>query len=181
MGDRRSKSTGAEVRPRVGQTGRYLDHGDGTVTDAETGRQWMRCSLGQTWQGGDCVGEARKYTWDTAMAVARELNQLGGYAGYCDWRVPTIEELNSLVYCSGGKPGVFPFVGKRGSGGCEGTHQKPTIDWEAFPNTPPFHFWSGSPSANYANRAWGVVFGYGSAGNVPRSYGSRVRLVRGGQ
>lgn len=32
--------------------GRYRDHGDGTVTDVQTGRQWMRCSLRQTWQGG---------------------------------------------------------------------------------------------------------------------------------
>ncbi|MEI6871170.1 MAG: hypothetical protein WCL08_02705, partial [Verrucomicrobiota bacterium] len=29
--------------------GRYRDNGDGTVTDATTSLQWMRCSLGQEW------------------------------------------------------------------------------------------------------------------------------------
>ncbi len=38
--------------------GRYRDNGDGTVTDVETGLQWMRCSLGQKWKGSTCVGEA---------------------------------------------------------------------------------------------------------------------------
>ena len=81
----------AQKRPqenRIGHTERYLDNGDGTVTDPETGLQWMRCSLGQTWNGGNCLGEAQSYTWDEAMTSADELNQGGGYAGYRDWRMP---------------------------------------------------------------------------------------------
>ena len=172
----------AQKRPaetRIGKSGRYLDNGDGTVTDPETGLQWMRCSLGQTWNGVNCAGEAQRYRWDEAIAAASELNQRGGYAGNCDWRVPTIEELNTLVYCSSGDPGGFPFVGKRETSGCKGKYQQPTIDLEAFPNTEPSYFWSGSPGAGFSNYALVVHFSGGSANfSVNRSSSYRVRLVR---
>jgi hypothetical protein len=34
----------------------YSDNGDGTVTDPTTGLTWMRCSMGQTWNGTTCTG-----------------------------------------------------------------------------------------------------------------------------
>ena len=181
VSSRQPSSTEAVVPARIGQTRRYLDNGDGTVTDPETGLQWMRCSLGQTWNGADCVGSADEYTWDAAMAAADEFNQRGGYAGYRDWRVPTIEELNSLVYCSNGNPGLFPFVGKRDTFGCEGECQTPTIDLEAFPNTPADFFWSAAPCAGHLACAWDVDF-YNGYGYWSLKIGSsKLRLVRRGQ
>lgn len=36
--------------------GRYRDNRDGTVTDIKTKLQWMRCSVGQSWNGQSCAG-----------------------------------------------------------------------------------------------------------------------------
>jgi len=138
----------------------YSDFGDGTVLDIQTGLQWMRCALGQTWTGATCTGEAKKYNWDAAHSAAIELNINGGYAGHCDWRLPSIDELKTLIV----------------------ENQTPTIDQQAFPNTPSSWFWSGSPNANDSDYAWLVNFDYGNAhvSDVRRN-GIPVRLVRGGQ
>lgn len=140
--------------------GRYQDNGDGTVTDVQTGLQWMRCVLGQTWDGKSCVGDPARFTWSGAQEAARALNQSGGYAGYQDWRVPDIEELKSLVV--------------KGSA--------PTIDVLAFPGTPATFFWSSSPQAIYSifsDHAWYLYFGHGYADIAERFLNCYlVRLVR---
>lgn len=68
----------------------FVDNGDGTVTDTRTGLMWMRCALGQTWDGTTCVGEAKGYTWEEAMALHH------GFAGHDDWRLPSIHELRNI-------------------------------------------------------------------------------------
>ncbi len=139
--------------------GRYRDNGDGTVTDVQTGLQWMRFSLGQEWKSGNCVGEAKDYTWQQALDAAETRNHQGGYAGYQDWRVPTKEELQMLVV---------------------GT-QAPTIDQAAFPNTPASWYWSSSSYAGYPNGAWSVGFGYGGVvSGDAKANGNHVRLARTG-
>jgi hypothetical protein len=135
--------------------GRYLDLGDGVALDTQTGLQWMRCALGQTWNGQTCVGEAKKFNWEDAKKAADKNN----YAGHSDWRLPTIDELKTLIVKG----------------------QTPTINQQVFPNTPSSWFWSGSPSAGLAYCAWCVDFGYGYASYYYRGYNGRVRLVRGGQ
>jgi hypothetical protein len=175
--------TPTQAPPPVAQTqkpligGRYRDHGDGTVTDVQTRRQWMRCSLGQTWQGSTCIGEAKGYTWQAALDAASTLNRQGGYGGYRDWRVPTIEELRTLVYCSSGQPKTWNDKGKP----CEGDYERPTIYQPAFPNTPRERFWSSTPYASQADRAWFVDFHVGNDYTNNYSFNDPVRFVRGGQ
>jgi hypothetical protein len=157
---------------------RYSDFGDGTVLDIQTGLHWMRCALGQTWTGKTCNREAKNYQWNAAHRAVAELNNSGGYAGHCDWRLPSIDELKTLVYCSSGQPKTWNDTGKR----CEGDFNQPTIDLTAFPNTPSSFGWSGSPDAKYSDVAWVVVFGNGSASShVGQITDNPVRLVRGGQ
>ena len=130
-------------KPRPAETliaDRYRDNGDGTVTDVNTGLQWMRCSLGQTWQDATCSGEAKAYSWQFALKVAEELNHQDGYAGYQDWRVPTKEELQTLVYCSSGQPKIWNDTGDL----CGGNYGSPTLNQSAFPNTPNRWYWSSS-------------------------------------
>ncbi|MBJ6922970.1 DUF1566 domain-containing protein, partial [Vibrio cholerae] len=50
----------------------FSDNGDGTVTHHTTGLIWQRCSLGQSWDGTDCTGEATTFTWEEALAAAAQ-------------------------------------------------------------------------------------------------------------
>ena len=147
--------------------GRYrlLGKDQDIVTDSSTGLQWMRCSQGQRWNGATCSGEATKYTWYEAQRIAP--------AG---WRLPTKDELVTLVYCSSGKPAYW----KTASEACGGASSKPTIGNTAFPNTPADSFWSSSPHYG-AGYAWFITFDYGSVGYGDKSSPHYVRLVRGGQ
>ncbi|MBK9440632.1 MAG: DUF1566 domain-containing protein [Comamonadaceae bacterium] len=137
----------------------YLNNGDGTVTDSATSLVWMRCSMGQTWNGpaSTCTGAALGYTWEQANALTGTVI----FAGQSDWRMPNIRELQSIV---------------------DRTVSDPSIDTVAFVNTPAAHFWSASASANESINAWRVGFFNGGASNgYSRSEAYHVRLVRGGQ
>src|ERR1035437_746674 len=110
----------------------YSDNGDGTVTDPTTGLIWMRCAMGQTWDGSTCTGTASTYTWDQANALTGTVT----FAGQSDWRLPNIRELQTIV---------------------DRTESDPAIDRVAFPNTPMFlYFWSGSPYAGDSNAWWEI-------------------------
>jgi c(7)-type cytochrome triheme protein len=134
-----------------------VDAGQGLVTDMRTGLTWMRCALGQTWDGSRCADAPQWYTWHSwkeALEGARD----NRHAGFTDWRVPSIDELESLVAPCG----------------------RPSIDAQAFPGTPAALFWSATPSADNAEYAWRVDFSSGrSNADLKRSVSYRVRLVRG--
>ncbi|MCB1765318.1 MAG: DUF1566 domain-containing protein [Candidatus Competibacteraceae bacterium] len=156
---------------------RYLDNGDGTVTDVETGLQWMCFSLGQKWQNETCIGEAKRYTWQKALDAAKALNCQGGYAGYRDWRVPTKEELQTLIYSSSGQPKIWNDTGEL----CKGDYERPTLFQPAFPNTPSGLYWSSSVYAYGSGSAWFVNFYYGGVGADGKALNIHARLVRDGQ
>jgi uncharacterized protein (TIGR02145 family) len=160
----------------------YKDNKDGTITDTKTKLQWKRCSEGQSWNGRTCTGEAETFRWAEAMKLRSE------FAGYSDWRLPTIAELNTLVYCSNGKQRKFDENGysevkHEGRHGCgsdtRGDYQSPTIDTQAFPNTPESFFWSASPDAANSALARGVHFYNGNDYWVVKDGSVPVRLVRG--
>ena len=138
--------------------GRFRDLGDGTVLDPATGLQWMRGALGQTWNGKTCIGESKVYQWAELLVQAEDVNRRGGFAGHQDWRVPTIEELKTLIL-----KGV-----------------KPAIDQQAFSGEVGW-FWSSSPTAGYSNYAWSVGFSHGYVYDLNKDFALYVRLVRGGQ
>jgi hypothetical protein len=108
----------------------YGDNGDGTVTDYDTGRQWEQkdgtvggiCFI---FPGviSHCVNTT--YTWaDASIFIITELNGTapdsstltGAFAGFSDWRLPTIVELNTIVDQTAlgfhsGNPCVDPIFG----------------------------------------------------------------------
>ncbi len=158
---------------------RYRDDGDGTVTDVKTGLQWMRCSLGQAWQGGMCRGGAETYAWQAALDAAKSLNHQGGYASYRDWRVPTKEELQTLVYCSSGQPKTWNDTGAL----CGGNYGSPTLNQSAFPNTPNRWYWSSS-SVPFQPHDPALIVDFDGGdvkANDKKTHYNYVRLVRGGQ
>lgn len=113
---------------------RYTINNDGTVTDKQTGLQWMRCSYGQTWANNTCSGFPSKVEMEEATYSADRLT----FAGKSDWRLPSIDELKSIIYCSAGKPKYWNTTGS----GCQGDYQKPTVYQEAFPNNGSGVYWS---------------------------------------
>ena len=128
---------------------------ESTVIDSATGLMWMRCAMGQEWVKSNCRGSASIFTWNEAVKLKRS------FAGYQDWRLPTIRELQTLVE-----------LGKN----------SPAIDAQIFPWTPGSELWSASPYAYNSEVAWGVDFDSGNTFLNGRSYGAaRVRLVRGGR
>ncbi len=56
-------------------------NGDGTVTDQATSLMWMQSD------------SLTNYNWQEALEYAEQLE----YAGYDDWRLPNIKELQSIV------------------------------------------------------------------------------------
>lgn len=109
-----------------------------------------------TQNGGTCQGSA----CDTQAFVNAVNSQ--GLCGASDWRLPSVNELFSIVH----------------NGRIE-----PAIDQAYFPHTPQYGwYWSSSPYAYYSNVAWGVNFSYGYVDSYFKSYGNfHVRLVRAGQ
>jgi len=116
-------------------------NGDGTVTDSATQLMWKQ------------EQEPAQMSWNDAMALKID------FAGYSDWRLPTINELNSIV---------------------EYSRTNPAIETAYFPNTTNDWFWSSSPYAYSSYYAWIVHFGYGYDGNGSKKSRYAVRLVRGG-
>lgn len=141
--------------PRIAPDSRYLDHGNGTVTDLHAGLMWTRCSEGQS--GAACSGTRSLQTWEQALTSAAN----SGYAGYSDWRLPSVKELQTLVET-----------------GCH----SPSINSNSFPNTGNDWYWTSTTVASYPSLAWSVYFGYGyvNYGNI-KSNSFGVRLVRAGQ
>ena len=70
---------------------RFVSHGDGTVTDTLTGLMWMQNARLNVWT----------VTWDEALQLVIDLNDSVTApllpAGYTDWRLPNINELESLI------------------------------------------------------------------------------------
>lgn len=132
-------------------TDRYVIHNNGTVTDTETGLMWKRCSEGQS--GEDWSPHPARYTWNEAM---RKFRERVGFAGYNDWRMPTIDELKTLV----------------------DKNYMPSINQVVFPNTAMFYYWSSTENSDFLPQY--IYFGNGSNGRCGRGYDGVVRLVRSG-
>lgn len=133
---------------------RFTDNGDGTVKDKQTGLIWMRCALGQTWDGVTCTGEATQFTWQQALQAADGYS----FAGSDAWRVPNSNELESIV---------------------ERACYDPVINLGIFPTTLSSGYWTSSPRAYYYNdHAWHVNFYYGYGSSSAKNNSEYVRLVR---
>ena len=130
-----------------------------TVIDQRLGLQWQRCPLGQS--GPDCAqGQWLPLSLMQAHDRLYRLNAQG-LAGYHDWRLPTLAELQSLR-----------------RDGCVA----PSIDLRVFPHTPAVWFWSLEANAKPSNgdgyTAAYLDFASGFSGEDDKNLGNAIRLVR---
>ncbi len=130
---------------------------DGTIVHNRTNLQWAQCALGQSWSRDFCTGQAQPFEWNAARQAIEQINQSGELAGYRDWRLPTREELETIV---------------------EKCREAPSINANVFPNTPWAGFWTSSANTSQADQAWFVGFYYGLAFEYSRGASYRVRPVR---
>jgi|GEM_PF-790732 len=171
----RSPATSPQVpTPRTLIADRYqvLGSNNDIIEDTTTGLHWQRCSVGQRWDGRTCTGQANRYSWHQLIAGEIPLPDSSG------WRVPTKEELHTLVHCSSGKRAWSKYDDYSR---CSGSYQRPTIVAEAFPNTPSGVYWSSSHYTSYGPYAWYVDFVDGHVNWLYKDNAYRVRLMRMGQ
>ena len=158
----------------TGGSQRFVDQGDGTVRDEATGLQWeKKQNLDGKPIPDDPHDADNVYTWTAkpsgkdadGTAFTRFLAVLNGgecFAKHCDWRLPALAELRTILVSPmpcGANPCVDPIFGP----------------------TPPSIYWSGEESVYHPVRAWYVFFVSGywtTAAKVSPSY---VRAVRGGR
>ncbi len=145
----------AEGSPRSGD-GRFIDNGDETITDTETGLMWMKMD--------SYLESGHWLNWFEAFEYVKDLNQRA-YAGHIDWRLPVVktlqtlyeeEKTNSAQVGSEMTIHIDPLFAKEGAGA----------------------LWSVEPNGRY--NAFGVVFNTGDRFNSSKKSRSRkaVRAVR---
>jgi hypothetical protein len=70
---------------------RWLDHGNGLVTDCTSGIMWPRYFIGQTWENGKALGNAQNYDVRAAdFSWTREMEEINSKlqpGGYYDWQI----------------------------------------------------------------------------------------------
>jgi hypothetical protein len=113
----------------------------------------MRCSLGQTWSGNTCVGDASELNWQQALQAAHGYK----FANKKGWRVPNIKELATIT---------------------ERSCVRPAINEELFPNTPSDDFWTSTPAIQDVQRAWVLAFFNSSNSIKQKELFVFARLVR---
>ena len=120
------------------------------VFDKLTGLMWTKnadaCSGSKTWtQALDCV--TSQYNWAC-------------YAGYCDWVLPNVRQLQSLI---------------------DFGHYNPALpSGHPFTNVQSSSYWSSTTNASNTYNAWYVGMYYGYVGIDNKTYDGYVWPVRGG-
>ncbi|MDP2903835.1 MAG: DUF1566 domain-containing protein [Methylovulum sp.] len=139
------------------------------VKDNVTGLIWENKTAGGGLHDGD--NGYTNYSADYGSGNLGQASDASGFVaavnqqGLCGskaWRLPSADELQSLVDYGVAYPG-------------------PTIDTAFFPNTQNNAFWSSSPNVGNTDYAWYVNFSNGNVSNGNRSGSLPVRLVRASQ
>lgn len=158
--------TGTLQDGAISQPRNLTRNANGTVVDNVTGLVWSACPQGTTYvhsdPGGSCTGAATGMTWYAAQAAcsARNTEELGGRT---DWRLPTADELYTII---------------------DHSVRAPSIDTVKFPGTPASStFWSATTSpkgalyAYYADFEEGILLHLQSKGGATPA--PLVRCVAG--
>lgn len=144
--------------PESETNARFSPQADGTVIDNQTGLMWMRCVLGQNWDGKQCQQPKpwfTYHTWDKAMESASKSR----FAGYRDWHLPSVDEMRTIVDQRCKDPAINPVI---------------------FPGSISTEHWTMQTYSRNSNYAWSVHFNDGKETTDLKDNATYlVRLVRG--
>jgi hypothetical protein len=143
---------------------RFVDNGDGTITDTQTHLMWEKKD-----DGGGLHDRDATYGWKDATSVfLGAVNGVSGdgtvqpgLGGHNDWRLPNTAELQTILaapYPCATNPCIDPLFG-------------PTVGG--------FH-WSSTQDTTHPTFSWGVMFDTGHVDNDEWGKDYSVRAVRGG-
>ena len=192
-GQRNSYGSGDDADLQMGSPPSFTDNGDGTITDQRTGLMWEKKQNRITDRSATCMNGAscpnphesrNTYTWSAEDAVAFEgtavsvflaqLNAGTGFAGHTDWRLPSVNELQTLV-----NYGLsIPATDSAFNTGCEPSCTLTAVN--ACSCTASAGYWSSTTVANGEGGAWVVNFEDGSVCVYDKQAVTFARGVRGG-
>jgi len=159
---------------------RYVDNGDGTVTDNLTGLVWEKKS-----DNGDIHDKDTFGTWTTGSPyngngtayttfLRDGLNAGAGFAGANDWRLPTFAELGTILLPEEHPCATNPCVASQFNSGCA-----PSCSATSCSCAQSGRYRSATTWARDPNVAWFVDFGDGGVDGHFKFHSSYVRAVRG--
>jgi len=185
------KITDAPVRDdglvRAGGALSYQNNGDGTITDLNTGLIWEQKMRDAAWPIVNLHDVTLTFAWDSAAPTIwdwlEQVNTEGGtgLAGYNDWRIPNVKELQSIVDYGRITLAVDPAF-NNGLGFNNGPFFPPCSVAECS-LTGPGDYWSATSFNINSFNAWVVGFFFIEGGSVRFSRKDNahfVRAVRGG-
>jgi hypothetical protein len=181
---------GSDGAVQAGATLSYTDNEDGTVTDNNTGLMWEKKD--QAWGIHDVDN---KYTWGISAPpytmngtmvteFLAALNTPPCFAEHCDWRIPNVKELQSIVDYD--VPCYWPTVNAAFNTGCASSCTVDGVGGPVCSCTSSDGYWSSTTGAIQPFGemvpfvAWYVFFGSGSVNIDPKDSHFYVRAVRGG-
>lgn len=155
----------------------FTDNGDGTITDDVTGLMWEKKSMDGSIHDVGLTAPSWSAMATTTMSgtmvttFLATLNGGGGFAGYTDWRIPNITELQSLLNYQTFNPATYAAFNAGCTPGCTVTTCSCTATYQ---------YWSSTTQTGNAVNAWAVSFLQGMPAWVPKTGSLTVRAVRGG-
>jgi hypothetical protein len=182
-GQTTSYGPGSDGDVQAGVARQYVDNGDGTITDTGTGLMWEKKD-----RSGSIHDFGTTYTWGMTSppytmngtmvsSFLPALNAAPCFAGHCDWRIPNVNELQSLANYQTYSPGVDTAFNTSCAAGC-------TVDGAGGTSmcscTQSSYYWSSTTFQSGPLLAWFVSFSDGYAYAFSKSYNYYVRAVRGG-
>ena len=131
---------------------------DGGIRDRDNSYSWLREINGET-DGTNNGGRCRGGVDCDTSSYARAINSQG-LCGFSDWRLPTKDELETLVDYNNDP-------------------KQATINMSYFPEAIPSWYWTASENPQREGYAWYVLFKNGIALNDLKERPKHIRLVRG--
>jgi hypothetical protein len=169
---------GAMVRavrgPKPKREGRFVDNGDGTITDQVTRLMWeKKCR-----RDGDLHDSERRPYWsfdgkqETIWDWLELVNAEGGngFAGHADWRIPNVKETATLLAPTAKIPHVDPIFT---TADCTDAR-----DPSCSKTAAEFH-WTSTSFADFPLQAMAVGFGAVIIDGRLKTVPLAVRAVRG--